>query len=67
VRLELLGTRPVDPTRNVVLFDQSAKRLYLAQTGLITTQPGVKLPNHLTPMAALPGERTLAAGPTSWC
>jgi YidC/Oxa1 family membrane protein insertase len=46
------------PHRNVVLFDQTAKRLYLAQTGLITAQPGVNLPNHLTPMTALPGERT---------
>ena len=63
VRLELLAYRDlVDPTSNVVLFDQTAKRLYLAQTGLITGQANVRLPNHLTPMAALPGERTLAAG-----
>ncbi|MEN9630151.1 MAG: protein translocase subunit YidC [Pseudomonadota bacterium] len=63
VRLELLGYRDnVDRSRNVVLFDQTAKRLYLAQTGLITTQPGVKLPTHLTPMTALPGDRELAAG-----
>ncbi len=63
VRLEMLGYRdPVDATRNVVLFDQTAKRLYLGQTGLISAQPSLKLPNHLTPMAALPGERTLAAG-----
>jgi YidC/Oxa1 family membrane protein insertase len=49
VRLELLAHRDaVDPQQNVVLLDQSAKRLYLAQTGLITTQPGVSLPNHLT-------------------
>jgi YidC/Oxa1 family membrane protein insertase len=63
VRLELLAYRDnVDRSRNVVLFDQSAKRLYLAQTGLITTQPGVKLPTHLTPMTAQPGARELAAG-----
>ena len=63
VRLELLTYRDnVDRSRNVVLFDQSAKRLYLAQTGLITTQPGVKLPTHLTPMTAQPGARELAAG-----
>ena len=63
VRLELLGY--VDDTsasKHVVLFDQSAQRLYVAQTGLITTTAGVTLPNHLTPMAAAPGERTLAPG-----
>ncbi|MBK9361594.1 MAG: membrane protein insertase YidC [Rubrivivax sp.] len=63
VRLELLGYRDnVDARRNVVLFDQSGKRLYLAQTGLITAQPGVALPTHLTPMAAAPGPRVLADG-----
>ncbi|MBI5718291.1 MAG: membrane protein insertase YidC [Burkholderiales bacterium] len=66
VRLELLGYRdPLDAQRNVVLFDRSAKRLYLAQTGLITGQAGVQLPNHLTAMTAAPGERTLAAGANS--
>jgi YidC/Oxa1 family membrane protein insertase len=63
VRLELLNYRDqADRSRNVVLLDQSAKRLYLAQTGLITGQAGVALPNHLSTMTALPGERTLAAG-----
>ena len=63
VRLELLAYRDnVDRTRNVVLFDQSASRLYLAQTGLITLQPGVRLPNHLSPMTAQPGDRELAPG-----
>src|SRR5690606_22662021 len=62
VRLELLGYRdPVDPQRNVVLFDRQPKRLYLAQTGLITGQAGVQLPNHLTAMTVAPGERALAA------
>ncbi len=66
VRLELLKYRDaVDPQQNVVLFDQTAQRVYLAQTGLVTTQPGVSLPNHLTVMRALPGERTLAAGQDS--
>ncbi len=66
VRLELLGYRdPADPKRNVVLLDRSAKRLYLAQTGLITTQTGVQLPNHLTAMTVVPGERTLVAGAAS--
>jgi YidC/Oxa1 family membrane protein insertase len=63
VRLELLGYRDnVDRQRNVVLFDQSGRRLYLAQTGLITAQPGVVLPTHLTPMSAQPGPRVLADG-----
>ncbi|MCC6249587.1 MAG: membrane protein insertase YidC [Rubrivivax sp.] len=63
VRLELLGYRDaVDPARNAVLFERRPKRLYVAQTGLITGQPGVQLPNHLTAMTVVPGERTLAAG-----
>ena len=63
VRLELLGLRDsLDPTHNVVLMDHSAQRLYIAQTGLITNQPGVALPNHLTQMTVVPGERTLAPG-----
>jgi YidC/Oxa1 family membrane protein insertase len=63
VRLELLGYRDaLDAKANVVLMDRSDKRLYVAQTGLITTQAGVALPNHLTQMSVLPGERSLAAG-----
>ena len=63
VRLELLSYRDaVDPSHDVVLLEQSAKRLYAAQTGLITGQPGITLPNHFTQMAVLPGERTLASG-----
>ena len=63
VRLELLKhTDQNDTSRNVLLFDQSAKRLYLAQTGLITSQAGVQLPNHLTAMKVLTSERTLASG-----
>jgi YidC/Oxa1 family membrane protein insertase len=63
VRLELLAHKdPVDPTRNVVLLDQSAKRLYVAQTGLISASAGVNLPNHLTQMSVAAGERSLAAG-----
>ena len=62
VRLELLSYRDaVDPSHDVVLLEQSAKRLYAAQTGLITGQPGITLPNHFTQMAVLPGERTLAS------
>ena len=48
-----------DATRQVKLLDQSATRVYLAQTGLIAQTNGVSLPNHLTPMRVLPGERRL--------
>ena len=63
VRLELLNySDQADPTRKVTLFEQSAKRLYLAQTGLITNEAGVSLPNHLTAMKVVSTERELAAG-----
>lgn len=63
VRLELLAHRDNnDPTRNVLLFEQSPRRLYVAQTGLVTSATGVTLPNHFTAMKAVPGERTLAEG-----
>ena len=63
VRLELLKyTDAADAKRNVLLFDQSAQRVYLAQTGLVTSQAGVSLPNHFTVMQAQPGERTLKDG-----
>jgi YidC/Oxa1 family membrane protein insertase len=66
VRLELLAHRDqADRSRNIVLLDQSAKRLYVAQTGLITGQAGVVLPNHLTPMRMVPGATELAAGSDS--
>ncbi len=47
--------------RPITLLDQSAARVYLAQTGLVGTA-GAALPNHLTPMQVLPGERKLAEG-----
>ncbi len=63
VRLELLEHKDAqDPKHNVVLLEQSAKRLYVAQSGLISAQGGAALPNHFTPMNVVPGERTLAAG-----
>lgn len=59
VRVELLKqVDDFDKTKNVVLLDHSSQRLYKAQTGLT---PG-GLPNHLTPMTAVPGERTLKDG-----
>jgi YidC/Oxa1 family membrane protein insertase len=58
VRLELLKqTDQADAKRNVVLFDRSEQRTYLAQTGLVAS--GLSLPNHLTPMTLTPGPRTL--------
>jgi YidC/Oxa1 family membrane protein insertase len=63
VRLELLKYRnATDSTRNVVLFEQSAQHLYMAQTGLVSAQAGVNLPNHLSAMTVMPGERSLADG-----
>jgi YidC/Oxa1 family membrane protein insertase len=63
VQLELLKHADlVDPTRNVRLFEQSAKRQYVAWSGLVTTQPGVALPNHFSPMAVRPGPRELVTG-----
>jgi YidC/Oxa1 family membrane protein insertase len=62
VRLELLHyIDNVDRKRNVVLFDRSRERLYLARSGLATVD-GVTYPNHETVMAAAPGPRELPAG-----
>jgi YidC/Oxa1 family membrane protein insertase len=63
VRLELLQQRDQnDRTKNVVLFDQSAKRLYTAQSGLIPPTGGAGLPNHHTPMVLRSTERALKEG-----
>jgi YidC/Oxa1 family membrane protein insertase len=63
VRLELLDHLDAeDRTRKVVLFDRSSERVYKAQTGLITAQPGVTLPNHWSAMQRVEGPTTLAAG-----
>ena len=62
-RLEFLKqVDQFDHSKNMVLFDQSADRLYTAQTGLIPTPGGAALPNHLTLMQLVPGERTLNDG-----
>lgn len=67
VRLALLKhADDADPKRPLVLFDRSGQREYLAQSGLITTQPGVNLPNHLTLMKLLPGEPALKDGKDSF-
>ena len=63
VKLELLQhVDSEDRKRNTLLFDRSAERVYAAQTGLITAQPGVTLPNHYTPMKRVAGPDTMAAG-----
>jgi YidC/Oxa1 family membrane protein insertase len=63
VRLEMLAYADQNNAgKPVVLFDRSGQRVYLAQSGLITTQPGITLPNHMSAMTAAPGERTLADG-----
>jgi YidC/Oxa1 family membrane protein insertase len=63
VRLELLNHGDAeDRQRKVVLFDRSAERIYKAQSGLITAQPGVTLPNHWTAMKRIDGPTALAAG-----
>lgn len=54
--LELAGMKPRPVAKNnVVLFDQSAQRTYLAETGLI----GGNFPNHKSGFVAQPGVRTL--------
>ncbi len=50
-----------DKASGFVLLDQSANRVYVAQSGLIGAA-GSNLPTHKTLMTALPGERTLKAG-----
>jgi YidC/Oxa1 family membrane protein insertase len=50
------------PDQNVVLLDESAERVYLAQTGLISATPGIAWPTHKTVMTARPGARSLKEG-----
>ncbi len=48
-----------------VLLEESAERVYVAQSGLIASGAGaggMGLPTHKTPMAVVPGERTLKDG-----
>ena len=63
VRVELLKqVDPIDHRKNMIVLDQSAERLYVAQTGLIPASGGAGLPNHHTQMTLVPGERSLANG-----
>ena len=63
VRVEFLRHHDqVDHTKNMVLLDQSADRLYVAQTGLVPPSGGAGLPNHHTVMTHVPGDTTLKDG-----
>jgi YidC/Oxa1 family membrane protein insertase len=50
-----------DKTRNFLLLDESAQRVYVAQTGLV----GGTFPTHKTAMTAVPGPRELKDGEDS--
>ena len=52
----------LDKNAGFVLLDESAGRVYVAQTGLIAASGGSAMPTHKSLMTAVPGERTLAAG-----
>lgn len=56
--LELLKHKDtVDPTKNLVLFNDTAEHTYLAQTGLI----GGAFPNHKSTFTVQPGTRELGS------
>ena len=58
-RLELLKHKDtVDPTTNLVLFNDTPEHTYLADSGLL----GGAFPNHKSGFVALPGARTLGDG-----
>lgn len=50
------------PGHNIVLLDDSKDRIYTAQTGLISSTPGVALPTHKSRMTVRPGARKLNDG-----
>ena len=51
-----------DQSAGFVLLDQSAARVYVAQSGLIASTAGGSFPTHKTLMTAVPGERALKDG-----
>ncbi|MDO9402102.1 MAG: membrane protein insertase YidC [Polaromonas sp.] len=51
-----------DKTAGFMLLDESATRVYVAQSGLIAGAGGGSFPTHKTLMTAAPGERTLKDG-----
>jgi len=50
------------PGHKIVLLDDSKDRIYTAQTGLISSTPGVALPTHKSVMTVRPGARKLKDG-----
>ncbi len=63
VRAELLKHEDEQkPGHNIVLLDDSKERIYTAQTGLISSVPGVALPTHKSVMSVRPGSRKLKDG-----
>jgi YidC/Oxa1 family membrane protein insertase len=63
VRAELLKHDDEQkPGHKIVLLDDSKERIYTAQTGLISSTPGVALPTHKTVMTVRPGVRKLKDG-----
>ncbi|MBP6777056.1 MAG: membrane protein insertase YidC [Piscinibacter sp.] len=63
VKVELLQqVDQQDPTTNALVFDRSAQRRYVAQSGLLGAQGGVPGPTHLTAMRWVPGETQLKPG-----
>ena len=48
--------------QDFVLLDESANRVYVAQSGLIAGGTGTALPTHKTLMTLVPGERSLKDG-----
>ena len=62
-RVELLKHEDEQkPGHQIVLLDDSKDRIYTAQTGLISSTPGVALPTHKTVMTVRPGARKLKDG-----
>ncbi len=63
MRVELLKHEDEQkPGNHIVLLDDSKDRIYTAQTGLISSVPGVALPTHKTVMTVRPGARKLKDG-----
>jgi len=63
VRVELFKHEDEQkPGNHIVLLDDSKDRIYTAQTGLISSTPGVTLPTHKTLMSVRPGARKLKDG-----
>jgi YidC/Oxa1 family membrane protein insertase len=63
VRVELLKHEDEQkPGNHIVLLEDSKDRIYTAQTGLISSTPGVALPTHKTVMNVRPGARKLKDG-----